>query len=191
MGNNTSMIVSPQDRFAMGKAAASSDDNIVLIGMPGAGKSTLGIVLAKILAYDFLDTDLVIQNRCDKTLQKLIDACGSEAFIEIENEILKDLSVNRTVISTGGSAVYSSKAMRHLASLGTIVYLKISYDSMICRIQNLPERGVVFRNENAMSMQELYNEREPLYEKYADVIVNVDNLDIASAARKIAESIQE
>ena len=93
----------------------SEKNNIVLIGMPGAGKSTLGIVLAKIVGYDFIDADLVIQNQCDKTLQKLLDACGPEGFIAVENQVLSDLKAERSVIATGGSAVYSDEAMKHLS----------------------------------------------------------------------------
>lgn len=179
----------PQNSFAAGNTTLSTDDNIILIGMPGAGKSTLGVVLAKILAYDFLDADLVIQNRCDKTLQKLIDVCGPEGFIEVENEILKDLSARRTVISTGGSAVYSDAAMQHLSSIGTVVYLKISYNSMMSRVHDLQERGVVLRDGHGMSMRELYDERKPLYEKYAEITVDVDDLTIPAAARKIASAL--
>ena len=120
-------------------------DNIILIGMPGAGKSTLGIVLAKIMNYDFMDADLVIQNQCDKTLQKLIDACGPEGFIEVENQILSDIQASKSIIATGGSAVYSDEAMRHLAEIGTVVYLQISYDELVSRLHDLQERGVVLK----------------------------------------------
>ena len=164
-------------------------DNIVLIGMPGAGKSTLGIVLAKIMSYDFIDADLVIQNQCDKTLQKIIDACGPEGFIEVENEVLRDLSASRSVIATGGSAVYSDEAMRHLASIGTVVYLKISYDQLVNRLSDLQERGVVHKGGIGMSLRELYDERLPLYERYADITVDVNDLTITAAARKVAAAL--
>lgn len=164
-------------------------DNIVLIGMPGAGKSTLGIVLAKIMSYDFIDADLVIQNQCDKTLQKIIDACGPEGFIEVENEVLRDLSASRSVIATGGSAVYSDEAMRHLASIGTVVYLKISYDQLVNRLSDLQERGVVLKGGIGMSLRELYDERLPLYERYADITVDVNDLTITAAARKVAAAL--
>ena len=147
-------------------------DNIVLIGMPGAGKSTLGIVLAKILNYDFIDADLVIQNSCDKTLQKLIDACGPEGFIQVENEILRELNASKSIIATGGSAVYSDEAMKHLAEIGTIVYLKITYDQLVSRLSDLQERGVVLKGGIGMSLRELYDERLPLYEQYAEVTVD-------------------
>ena len=160
-------------------------DNIVLIGMPGAGKSTLGIVLAKILNYDFIDADLVIQNSCDKTLQKLIDACGPEGFIQVENEILRELNASKSIIATGGSAVYSDEAMKHLAEIGTIVYLKIS------RLSDLQERGVVLKGGIGMSLRELYDERLPLYEQYAEVTVDVNDLSITAAARKVADALKQ
>lgn len=165
-------------------------DNIVLIGMPGAGKSTLGIVLAKILNYDFIDADLVIQNSCDKTLQKLIDACGPDGFIQVENDVLSEIEADRTVIATGGSAVYSDEAMKHLASIGTVVYLKISYEQLVHRLSDLQERGVVLKGGIGMSLRELFDERKPLYEKYAEVTVDVDDLSITAAARKVADAIE-
>ena len=164
-----------------------SSNNIVLIGMPGAGKSTLGVVLAKILNKQFIDVDLVIQSKMGKTLQNLIDELGSLGFIEIENEVLCEVEADNTVISTGGSAVYSDEAMRHLSDIGTVVYLEISYDSLVQRLGDLQERGVVFKNGIGMSLRDLYDERRPLYEKYADLTVDVDSLSITAAARKVAD----
>ena len=168
----------------------SEKNNIVLIGMPGAGKSTLGIVLAKIVGYDFIDADLVIQNQCDKTLQKLLDACGPEGFIAVENQVLSDLKAERSVIATGGSAVYSDEAMKHLYEIGNVVYLKISYDELKSRLSDLQERGVVLKNGVGMSLHELFDERKPLYEKYAEVTVNVDDLTITADARKVASALK-
>ena len=163
--------------------------NIILIGMPGAGKSTLGVVLAKILNKNFIDADLLIQSQCDKTLQKIIDAMGPDGFIEIENQVLSDLQASDTVVATGGSAVYSDEAMRHLAKIGKIVYLAISYDSLVGRLNDLQERGVVLKGGISMSLHDLYDERKPLYEKYADITVNVDDLSITAAARKVASAV--
>ena len=165
-------------------------DNIILIGMPGAGKSTLGIVLAKIMNYDFMDADLVIQNQCDKTLQKLIDACGPEGFIEVENQILGDIQASKSIIATGGSAVYSDEAMRHLAEIGTVVYLQISYDELVSRLHDLQERGVVLKGGIGMSLRELYDERKPLYEQYAEITIDVNDLSITAAARKVADALK-
>ena len=163
-------------------------NNVVLIGMPGAGKSTLGIVLAKIMTKDFIDADIVIQNQCDKTLQKIIDACGPEGFIEVENQILSKIDAENSVIATGGSAVYSDEAMKHLAEIGTVVYLKISYDQLVHRLSDLQERGVVLKGIG-MSLKELYDERLPLYEQYAGITVDVNDLTITAAARKVADAL--
>lgn len=168
-----------------------ADNNIVLIGMPGAGKSTLGIVLAKIMNLNFIDADLVIQNQTDKTLQKIIDALGPEGFIEVENQILSDIKAENSIISTGGSAVYSDEAMKHLGEIGTIVYLKISYDQLVERLSDLQERGVVLKGGIGMSLRELYDERKPLYEQYADITVDVNDLSITAAARKVADAIEK
>ena len=170
--------------------AEERKDNLILIGMPGAGKSTLGIVLAKILNYDFIDADLVIQNQCDKTLQKLIDACGPEGFIEVENQILQDIEATKSIIATGGSAVYSEDAMKHLSSIGRVVYLQISFEELVNRLHDLQERGVVLKGGIGMSLRDLYDERKPLYEKWADIVVNVDNLSITAAARKVADALK-
>lgn len=166
-------------------------NNIVLIGMPGVGKSTLGVVLAKIMNYDFVDADLVIQSQCDKTLQKIIDACGPEGFVQVENEILSDLTTEKTVIATGGSAVYSDEAMRHLSEIGTVVYLRIAYDQLVNRLGSLQERGVVMKGGIGMSLSDLFDERKPLYEQYAEVTVDVDNLSITDAAHKVAAALQQ
>ena len=143
-------------------------DNIVLIGMPGAGKSTLGIVLAKILCMDFVDADLLIQQSCDKSLQRLIDTLGP----------------------TGGSAIYSEPAMDHLSDIGRVVYLKISFDELKQRLADFSERGVVMRDGIGMSLRDLYDERLPLYEKYADITVDVNDLSITAAARKVAAALK-
>ena len=145
-------------------------DNIVLIGMPGAGKSTLGIVLAKILCMDFVDADLLIQQSCDKSLQRLIDTLGPDAFL--------------------GSAIYSEPAMNHLSEIGRVVYLKISFDELKCRLADFSERGVVMRDGIGMSLRDLYDERLPLYEKYADITVDVNDLSITAAARMVAAALK-
>lgn len=166
-----------------------STDNIILIGMPGAGKSTLGVVLAKILGYEFIDADLLIQSKLDKTLQKIIDACGPDGFIEVENEVLCTLSAHRSVVATGGSAVYSDEAMTHLGSIGTVVYLKVSYEELQNRLGGLHERGVVMKNGMGMSLADLYAERLPLYEKYADLTIDIDGMSVRDAARTLVDRI--
>lgn len=167
----------------------NNTSNIILIGMPGAGKSTLGVVLAKILNYNFIDADLLIQNQCDKTLQKVIDALGPDGFIEVENEVLCTLQADRTVVATGGSAVYSEDAMKHLSEIGTIVYLYVSYEELESRLGGLHERGVVMKNGMGMSLADLYEEREPLYEKYAEVTIEIDGLSVRDAARLVVDKL--
>ena len=166
-------------------------DNIVLIGMPGAGKSTLGVVLAKILNYDFLDADLVIQNKHGKTLQTLINEYGPQGFLDVENQDLKEIDVHRTIVATGGSAVYSDRAMEHLRSIGTVVYLQISYKELANRLGDLQERGVVMKGGMGMSLADLYEERLPLYEKWADITVDVEKTSITKAAKKVAGALRE
>ena len=167
----------------------NSTDNIILIGMPGAGKSTLGVVLAKILGYEFIDADLLIQSKLDKTLQKIIDACGPDGFIEVENEVLCTLSAHHSIVATGGSAVYSDEAMTHLGSIGTVVYLKVSYEELENRLGGLHERGVVMKNGMGMSLADLYAERLPLYEKYADLTIDIDGMSVRDAARTLVDRI--
>lgn len=164
-------------------------DNIVLIGMPGAGKSTAGVVLAKIANKDFIDADLVIQNQRGKTLQTIIDELGPDGFIAVEGEVLCGIQAENSIIATGGSAIYSEAAMEHLKTLGPVVYLKISYEELVSRLTDLQERGVVLKGGIGMSLKELYAERKPLYEKFADLVVDVDDLSITAAARKIADAV--
>ena len=165
-------------------------DNIILIGMPGAGKSTLGIVLAKIMNYDFVDADLLIQQQSDKTLERIIDALGPEGFIQVENQVLTQIEYERTIVATGGSAIYSEEAMAHLASIGRVVYLQIDYEELKGRLSDLPERGVVMKGGIGMSLRDLFDERKPLYEKYADITVDVNDLSITAAARKVADALR-
>lgn len=163
--------------------------NIVLIGMPGSGKSTLGVVLAKVLGYDFVDADILIQSQADRTLQKIIDSLGPMGFIEVENDVLCDIEAEHTVISTGGSAVYSDEAMKHLTEIGTVVYLKVSLEELRSRLGGLHERGVVMKDGMGMSLDDLYEEREPLYEKYAEVTLETDGLSVRDATRKLVDAL--
>ena len=145
-------------------------DNIVVIGMPGVGKSTIGVILAKILAYHFLDSDLVIQEREGKRLHQIISEAGTDGFLKIENDVNASLDVKRTIIATGGSAVYGKEAMEHLKGIGEVVYLKADYSTIEKRLGNLEKRGVALKP--GQTLKDLYDERTALYEKYADVIVD-------------------
>jgi len=158
-------------------------DNLILIGMPGCGKSTVGVVLAKTLGYDFLDTDLLIQAREKRILPDILEQEGRDAFNRIEEEALLTVRAERTVIATGGSAVYGRRAMEHLRGLGTVVYLRLPLENVSARLGDLKKRGVSLAP--GQTLRELYEERVPLYEKYADVILDADGLDIPGAAAAI------
>lgn len=147
--------------------------NIILIGMPGSGKSTLGVVLAKMLGMRFVDLDLVIQEREGETLQETIDGRGVDEFLRIENEVLAGFDCSGTVVATGGSAVYAEEGMANLRSGGEVVYLRVTLEELAERLGELDERGVVFREGTGGSLADLYDERLPLYERYADITIDV------------------
>ena len=160
-------------------------DNIVLIGMTGSGKSTIGVVLAKRLGYDFVDSDLVIQGAYHKTLEQLIEENGDAGFIQIENDINKSLEYTKTVIATGGSVVYGSEAMEHLKSIGTIVYLKVSEADLNERLGSLKERGVVSNGKT--TVKEIFDDRRALYEKYAEITVNLEGKSLKDSVLELAQ----
>ncbi len=159
--------------------------NIILTGMPGAGKSTVGVVLAKMMGYDFLDSDLLIQRQEGDILQHLIERHGIDGFLEIEDQVNREIRAEKTVIATGGSVCYCDRAMRAFAASGMIVYLKVSYQTIERRLGSLSKRGVVIRQGS--TLRDLYDERTPLYEKYAHLTVDVDGMDIQQAVEKIME----
>ncbi len=162
------------------------ESNITLIGMPGAGKSTVGIVLAKMLCKNFIDADLVIQHNEGKRLHKIIDEIGNERFLKLENSTLANMKVHNSIISTGGSAIFGKEAMAHLKKTSTVVYLKVSYDIIEKRLGNLKRRGVIL--DEGQTLRDIYDIRTPLYESYADIIIECDNeSDIQATAMKIAE----
>lgn len=162
-------------------------NNIVLIGMPGVGKSTIGVILAKQLGYEFVDSDLIIQRKENRLLHEIIEQEGVDGFIEVENSVNASLCVEKSVIATGGSAVYGREAMEHLKNIGRIVYLQLSYEALEKRLGNLKGRGVVLRD--GQTLKDIYEERSMLYEKYADIIVNEEDLDIEKTLQKIIECI--
>ncbi|MBD5450777.1 MAG: shikimate kinase [Lachnospiraceae bacterium] len=161
--------------------------NIVLIGMPGAGKSTVGVVLAKKLGYGFVDSDLVIQSREGRLLHEIISERGVEGFWAVEEEANISIEAERTVIATGGSVVYGCKAMEHLKQIGTVVYLKLSCEAIADRLGDLDERGVTLREGQGLT--ELYAERVPLYEKYADFTVDCEHLPIREIVELISNKV--
>ena len=164
-------------------------NNIVLIGMPGVGKSTVGVILAKILGYKFVDTDLVIQEKEKKLLKDIISEQGIDGFIRVENRICSRLRAEKCVIATGGSVVYGREAMKHLGNIGTIIYLKLDYRKLRYRLGNIKNRGVVIRK--GQRLIELYNERTQLYEKYADIVIDENGCNIEKTVGKIMDSINK
>lgn len=162
--------------------------NVVLIGMPGCGKSTCGVIVAKMLLKNFFDTDLLIQNIEGVSLQDIIDKKGINYFEKAEENAILNLDIQGTVIATGGSVVYSEKSMEHLKKLGTVVFLNLNYDNMCQRISNFKTRGVVMRKGN--TLQDMFNERLPLYEKWADITVNCNNTTAEETAQAIYEAVK-
>lgn len=158
--------------------------NVILIGMPGAGKSTVGVVLAKKLGYRFLDSDLVIQEKCGKLLHQLIEERGEAGFLMLENEINVRIRGDKMVVATGGSAVYGKEAMAHFREIGRIVYLRLPYEELKERLGDLHERGVVIKEGS--TLKDLYEERILLYEKYADLTIDCGGRDIRSIVEEIA-----
>lgn len=159
--------------------------NIVLIGMPGVGKSTIGVILAKIMGYKFVDTDIIIQEQEGKLLKDIIEEKGVDGFIEIENSINMNLNVKESVIATGGSAVYGIQAMEHFKETSVIVYLKLDYDTLNSRLNDIKGRGVVLRNGQTLS--DIYNERTTLYEEYSDIVIDEMGLNAEKTIQTILE----
>ena len=162
--------------------------NIVLIGMPGVGKSTIGVILAKQIGYEFVDSDLVIQKRENRLLREIIEQEGVDGFIQVENQVNASLRVEKSIIATGGSVVYGREAMEHLKKIGKIVYLRLSYESLERRLGNLKGRGVILRD--GQTLKHIYDERVPLYEMYADYTIDEENLDIEGTLQKILENVK-
>lgn len=163
--------------------------NIVLIGMPGVGKSTIGVIAAKQLGYQFVDADLLIQQQEDRLLHEIISQEGIEGFLEIENRVNASIETEGAVIATGGSVVYGREAMEHLKEIGVVVYLKLPYSHLKRRLRNLKDRGVVLRE--GQTLWDLYEERTLLYEKYADLVVEEEGLDIEETRELLEKKLRD
>lgn len=166
----------------------SNKSNLVLIGMPGVGKSTVGVILAKVLGYEFIDSDLVIQKQTGKLLKDIIAEKGPEGFIRVENDINSKLEAENSIIATGGSIVYGAEAMEHLKNIGTVIYLKQSLAELESRLGNIKNRGVVLKPGQTLAT--LYEERIVLYEKYADIIIDEEHLDIEDTIKAVVEALE-
>lgn len=162
-------------------------ENIILIGMPGAGKSTVGIVLAKVLGYDFVDSDLLIQKTDGRLLWQIMDEEGIDGFNRIEEQVNCSINLKHTVIATGGSAVYSSLSMEHLRSIGTVIYIHVSYETLKNRLGDLHQRGVVLKP--GQTLQSLYKERAALYERHAHITIEADDMDIPQTVEAITAAL--
>lgn len=162
-------------------------NNVVLIGMPGVGKSTVGVILAKELGYEFIDSDLLIQKREKRLLKQIIEEEGTDGFLQIEDSVNASIEAERAVIATGGSAVYGVNAMRHLREIAVVVYLKLPFDRLEKRLGDLHNRGVVLKP--GQNLRDIFQERGALYEKYADIIVDETGLDTEGTLNKVERAL--
>lgn len=163
---------------------SDNKNNIILIGMPTSGKSTIGVILAKILGYHFIDADIVIQEKEGRKLSRIIAEDGVDGFIDIENRINSEINTDRTVIATGGSVVYGKEAMEHYKEIGKVVYLKVSFETLKKRLHHAKQRGVVMKD--GQTLESLYEERVALYEKYADITVDEGRDSLEKVIEKVS-----
>ena len=163
-------------------------NNVILIGMPGSGKTTVGTYLSELIGYGYIDSDSVIVAREGMRLPEIIEKKGTEAFLDIEAKINSELCASRCVIATGGSVIYREKAIDALKKIGKVVYLKLSYEEIDRRLGDLKARGVALKD--GFTLKDLYEERTPLYEKYADIVVCLDGLTVEESARAIEEAVR-
>ncbi len=165
-----------------------SKSNIVLIGMPGVGKSTVGVILAKVLGYQFLDADLLIQEQEGKLLKDIIAEVGTDGFIQVENRVNASIDCTKTIIATGGSVIYGPEAMEHLKEIGTVVYLEVAFATLEERLSDIKGRGVVLKD--GQTLYDLFMERTPLYEKYADIRVSEEGLGVEETVDLLVSKLQ-
>lgn len=161
--------------------------SIILIGMPAVGKSTVGVVVAKRLGYEFIDTDLLIQKQENRLLKEIIEDEGIDGFLKIENQVNCDVQAERAVISPGGSVVYCQETMEHYKKIGVVVYLRASFETINNRIRNAKNRGVVLKEGQTLEM--LYEERVKLFEKYADITIDEDGKELGETIELVLQSL--
>ena len=163
--------------------------NIIFIGMPASGKSTVGVVVAKRLGYDFFVTDLLIQKQENRLLKEIIADVGNEGFLAIENQVNREVEAEHAVISAGGSVIYCKEAMEHFKEIGTVVYLQVSFETIDARISCAKNRGVVLKE--GQTLHDLYEERTKLFEKYADYVVSEEGLSLEETIDKVLELFEK
>ncbi len=163
--------------------------NVVLIGMPGCGKSTLGVLLAKALMMDFVDTDLIMQNLSGKPLQQMVDELGTEGFSQAEEDCICSLNLNNTVIATGGSVALEERAMEHLSRNGVIVFVKLTYETIESRLKNISTRGITL--EKGQTLRDLYDYRQPFYHRWGQIVVEPDGQDIEQTVEMLVNRLKE
>ena len=164
------------------------NNNLIFIGMPAVGKSTVGIVVAKRLGKGFIDSDLLIQEQEGKLLREIIAEVGDDGFLKIENQVNRDIEAENAVISPGGSVVYCEEAMQHFKKIGIIVYLQASYQTIKKRIRNPQKRGVVLKD--GQTLKDLYEERSAFFEKYADITINEDGCQIEETIENVINAVE-
>ncbi len=163
------------------------NNNVIFIGMPGCGKTTIGSEVAERIGYGYIDSDSVIVAREGKRLSDIIAEVGREGFLDIEAKVNSELAANRCVIATGGSVIYRDYAMQKLKGMGTVVYLKHSYETIESRLGDLKKRGVALKE--GFTLKDLYEERTPLYEKYADIVVELENGPLQDAVERTLKAL--
>ena len=168
---------------------ATAQKSIVLIGMPGAGKSTIGILLAKELGLDFIDTDISIQVRWGETLQQITDESGYMVLRDYEEQVLLSENIDHKVVATGGSAVYSDAGMARLKASATVIFLDVSLPALQQRVTNFDTRGIARRPEQ--SFEDLFAERSLLYQRYADIRIDCSNLGVNEALQAVLETLRD
>lgn len=162
--------------------------NIVLIGMPGCGKSTIGVILAKTLGMSFVDTDLIIQQRENRLLQNIIDKDGLESFLDIERDAILSVDCKNSIISTGGSAVFRKEAMTHLKNDGIIIFIDVAPETLKKRLSNIKTRGIAAGKDE--SVDDIFNQRLPLYKEYADFVLTVENESVETSVERLVEILK-
>ena len=162
-------------------------NNVSLIGMPGAGKSTIGVLLAKRLGLNFVDTDLLIQVREGEPLQDTVDRLGFEAFCALEQSVLLEMEISRHLVATGGSVIYGDRGMARLGSVGPVVFLDVPLPVLKQRVQAQPDRGIAFAP--GQTLDDVYRERKPLYQRYAELVVDCDALSPGAICAEVVRQL--